>query len=117
MRPKGMSTHHRLPSRSNEGPSRKLSTWAPPRFGSDHAVRFFLRNFAGRDVNVLASTCLIFWNGLSKAASRAVAKHNPGPKAAAAAAGEPTLGGGRLRRHQPGDRVDLVGKRPEIHAA
>src|SRR5262245_15479206 len=77
MRPKGMSTHHRWPSRSNEGPSRKLSTGEPPRLGSDHAVRRFLRNFAGSDVNVRASMRFMFWKGLSKAASRAVAKHNP----------------------------------------
>src|SRR5882672_1892929 len=77
MRPKGMSTHHRWPSRSNEGPSRKLSTWAPPRLGSDQAVRRFFRNLAGREVNVRASMRLIFWKGLNKAASRAVAKHTP----------------------------------------
>src|SRR6185295_17434238 len=65
MRPKGMSTHHRLPSRSNDGPSRKLSTCAPPRLGSDQAVRRFLRNFPGSEVNVRASMRLIFWKGLS----------------------------------------------------
>ena len=52
IRPNGMSTQYRLPLRSNAGPSRKLSTAAPWRFGSDHAVRRFLRNFAGSDVKV-----------------------------------------------------------------
>src|SRR6266571_5050276 len=47
-RPKGMSTHHRFPSR----------------LGSDQAVRRFLRNFAGSEVKVRASMCLTFWNGL-----------------------------------------------------
>src|SRR6266567_896333 len=64
MRPKGMSTHQRFPSRSNEGPSRKLSTAEPCRLGSDQAVRRFLRNFAGSEVKVRASMCLTFWNGL-----------------------------------------------------
>src|SRR5881396_3281020 len=63
-RPKGMSTHHRCPSRSNEGPSRKLSTWAPPRLGSDQVVRRFLRNFAGSEVKGRAWMRLIFWKGL-----------------------------------------------------
>src|SRR6266446_10433019 len=63
-RPKGMSTHHRFPSRSNEGPSRKLSTCAPPRLGSDHVVRRFLRNFAGSELKGRAWMRLIFWNGL-----------------------------------------------------
>src|SRR3979490_492772 len=63
-RPKGMSTHHRFPSRSNEGPSRKLSTWAPPRLGSDQLVRRFLRNFAGSEVKGRAWMRLIFWKGL-----------------------------------------------------
>src|SRR5215216_4611602 len=62
--PKGMSTHHRLPLRSNDGPSRKLSTAAPCRFGSDHAVRDFLRNLAGREVKRRASVFLISWKGL-----------------------------------------------------
>src|SRR2546430_5367045 len=64
MRPKGMSTHHRFPSRSNEGPSRKLSTCAPPRLGSDQVVRRFLRNFAGSEVKGRAWMRLIFWKGL-----------------------------------------------------
>src|SRR6266496_3284120 len=64
MRPKGISTHQRFPSRSNEGPSRKLSTAEPCRLGSDQAVRRFLRNFAGSEVKVRASMCLTFWNGL-----------------------------------------------------
>src|SRR5882672_9943152 len=83
MRPKGMSTHHKLPSRSNEGPSRKLSTCAPPRLGSDQVVRRFLRNLPGREVNGLASLRLIFWKGLNTAASLAVAKHNPMCRSAA----------------------------------
>src|SRR6266853_1688413 len=64
MRPKGMSTHHRFPSRSKDGPSRKLSTCAPPRLGSDQGVRRFLRNFAGSEVKGRAWMRLIFWNGL-----------------------------------------------------
>src|SRR3979490_1776713 len=67
-RPKGMSTLHRFACRSKEGPSRKLSTSAPPRLGSDHVVRRFLRNFAGSEVNGRAWMRLIFWNGLSIAA-------------------------------------------------
>src|SRR5437899_11841611 len=67
-RPKGMSTHHRFPSRSKDGPSRKLSTCAPPRLGSDHVVRRFLRNFAGSEVKGRAWMRLIFWNGLCIAA-------------------------------------------------
>src|SRR6266705_6462479 len=63
-RPKGMSTHHRFPSRSNDGPSRKLSTCAPPRLGSDHVVRRFLRNFAGSEVKGRAWMRLIFWKGV-----------------------------------------------------
>src|SRR5438552_5155752 len=63
-RPKGMSTHHRFPSRSNDGPSRKLSTCAPPRLGSDQVVRRFLRNFAGSEVKGRAWMRLIFWKGL-----------------------------------------------------
>src|SRR5882762_11142042 len=64
-RPNGMSTHHRFPSRSKDGPSRKLSTCAPPRLGSDQVVRRFLRNFAGREVKGRAWMRLIFWKGLS----------------------------------------------------
>src|SRR5438445_5229170 len=45
--PNGMSTHHRLPCRSNDGPSRKQSTAAPSRLGSNKTVRRFLRNFPG----------------------------------------------------------------------
>src|SRR5260221_2613252 len=62
--PRGISTHHRLPLRSNDGPSRKESTAAPARFGSDHAVRRFLRNFAGSEVKPRTSLFLISWNGL-----------------------------------------------------
>src|SRR5215510_4144455 len=65
IRPKGMSTHHRFPFRSNDGPSRKLSTAAPCRLGSDHAVRRFLRYFAGSAVNVRASLFLTSWKGLN----------------------------------------------------
>src|SRR5204862_3538400 len=63
-RPKGMSTHHRFPSRSKDGPSRKLSTCAPPRLGSDQVVRRFLRNFSGSELKGRAWMRLIFWNGL-----------------------------------------------------
>src|SRR5712692_1845758 len=63
--PNGMSTHHRLPCRSNEGPSRKLSTAAPWRLGSDQAVRRFLRYFAGRDVKRRTSIFRGTWNGFS----------------------------------------------------
>src|SRR5688572_13675576 len=64
-RPKGMSTHHRLPLRSNDGPSRKLSTGAPWRLGSDQAVRPFLRNFAGSEAKRRTSIFLICPNGFS----------------------------------------------------
>src|SRR5882762_587343 len=63
-RPDGMSTHHMFPSRSKDGPSRKLSTCAPPRLGSDQVVRRFLRNFAGSELKGRAWMRLIFWNGL-----------------------------------------------------
>src|SRR6266849_4681033 len=82
-RPKGMSTHHRFPSRSNDGPSRKLSTCAAPRLGSDQAVRRFLRNFAGNEVKGRAWMRLIFWKGLCTEklregqSLREGAKHNP----------------------------------------
>src|SRR5262245_14985351 len=65
MRPNGMSTHHRLPLRSNDGPSRKLSTAAPWRLGSDHAVRVFLRNLAGSEVKGCAAIFFISWNGFN----------------------------------------------------
>src|ERR1041385_7980436 len=64
IRPNGMSTHHRLPCRSNDGPSRKESTGAPWRLGSDQAVRRFLRSLAGSDVNGRTSIFLMAWNGL-----------------------------------------------------
>src|SRR5476649_1028390 len=64
MRPNGMSTNHRLPSRSNEGPSRKHSTSAPWRFGSDQSVRDFLRNLAGIDMNTSALISSSGLNGL-----------------------------------------------------
>src|ERR1051326_9383501 len=63
IRPNGMSTHHRLPLRSNDGPSRKLSTAAPWRLGSDQAVRRFLRNFAGSELKARASIFRGDWNG------------------------------------------------------
>src|SRR4029453_12800185 len=69
MRPNGMSTIQRLPSRSNDGPSRKHSTSAPWRLGSDQAVRLLWRNCLGRDVNtsaLISSGCL---NGLSMASA------------------------------------------------
>src|SRR6185436_12881674 len=62
--PKGMSTHHKLPWRSKDGPSRKESTGAPWRLGSDHAVRRFLRRLAGRALNRRTSIFLIAWKGL-----------------------------------------------------
>src|SRR4029453_646773 len=65
IRPNGMSTIQRLPSRSNDGPSRKHSTSTPWRLGSDQAVRLLLRNFLGIDVKtsaLISSGCL---NGLS----------------------------------------------------
>src|SRR5262249_3539207 len=65
MRPKGMSTIHRLPSRSNDGPSRKHSTSAPWRLGSDQAVRLLLRNCVGMDVNTSALISSSGLNGLS----------------------------------------------------
>src|SRR5262245_48056547 len=68
IRPNGMSTIQRLPSRSNDGPSRKHSTSAPWRLGSDHAVRLLLRNCAGMDVNtsaLISSSGLNGFNGLS----------------------------------------------------
>src|SRR6266571_3093053 len=71
-RPNGMSTHHRFPSRSNDGPSRKLSTCAPPRLGSDQVVRRFWRNFAGSEVKDRAWMRLIFWKGLCIAAPQEV---------------------------------------------
>src|SRR5450631_4306982 len=64
MRPKGMSTNHRLPSRSKEGPSRKHSTSAPWRFGSDQSDRDFLRYFAGIDMNTSALIISNGWKGL-----------------------------------------------------
>src|SRR5258707_10973303 len=63
--PNGISTHQRFPARSNEGPSRKQSTAAPWRFGSDHAVRRFLRNFAGSEVKGRTSVFFISWKGFS----------------------------------------------------
>src|SRR5919197_1571669 len=65
MRPNGMSTIQRLPSRSNDGPSRKHSTSAPWRFGSDQAVRRLLRNCVGMDVNTSALISSSGLNGLS----------------------------------------------------
>src|SRR5215210_2796535 len=65
MRPKGMSTHQRLPWRSKDGPSRKLSTAAPWRLGSDHLVRCFLRNFAGSALKRRTSIFLTDWKGFS----------------------------------------------------
>src|SRR5262244_2610089 len=65
MRPNGISTIHRLPSRSNDGPSRKHSTSAPCRFGSDQAVRLLLRNLVGMDVNTSALISSSGLNGLS----------------------------------------------------
>src|SRR5271169_3041879 len=65
MRPNGMSTNHRLPSRSNDGPSRKHSTSAFWRLGSDHAERDFLRNFAGIDMKTSVLIICNGWNGLN----------------------------------------------------
>jgi hypothetical protein len=52
-----------LPSRSNDGPSRKHSTSAPWRLGSDQAVRLLLRNCVGMDVNTsaLISSSVFEW--------------------------------------------------------
>src|SRR5215831_8230967 len=69
MRPNGMSTIQRLPSRSNDGPSRKHSTSAPWRLGSDQAVRRRLRNCWGMDVNTSALISSSGLNGLSMDAS------------------------------------------------
>src|ERR671930_1626928 len=69
MRPNGMSTIQRLPSRSNDGPSRKHSTSAPWRLGSDQAVRLLLRNCLGMDVNTSALISSSGLNGLSMDAS------------------------------------------------
>src|SRR5882762_11586415 len=63
--PNGMSTHQRLPWRSNDGPSRKQSSAAPWRFGSDHAVRRLSRNFAGSAVKRRTSIFFISWKGFS----------------------------------------------------
>src|SRR5262244_2955782 len=68
MRPNGISTIQRLPSRSNDGPSRKHSTSAPWRLGSDQAVRRLLRNCLGMDVNTSALISSSGLNGLSMAA-------------------------------------------------
>src|SRR5712692_6438493 len=65
IRPNGMSTIQRLPSRSNDGPSRKHSTSAPWRLGSDQAVRRLLRNCGGMDVNTSALISSSGLNGLS----------------------------------------------------
>src|SRR6185436_720699 len=64
IRPKGISTHHKLPWRSKDGPSRKESTGAPCRLGSDQAVRRFLRRLAGREVKRWTSIFLMGWKGL-----------------------------------------------------
>src|SRR6185436_2476537 len=66
-RPNGISTNHRLPARSNDGPSRKHSTSAPWRLGSDHAERDFLRNFAGIDMKTSVLMSCNGWNGLNMA--------------------------------------------------
>src|SRR5258708_17722181 len=63
-RPKGMSTHHRFPSRSKDGLSRKLATCAAQRLGSDQVVRRFLGSVAGSEVKGRAWMRLIFWKGL-----------------------------------------------------
>src|SRR5688572_33165427 len=64
IRPNGISTHQRLPLRSNDGPSRKLSTAAPWRLGSDQAVRFFLRYLEGKAAKSCAAIFFIGWKGL-----------------------------------------------------
>src|SRR3954466_3854860 len=68
MRPKGMSTIQRLPSRSKDGPSRKHSTSAPCRLGSDHLVRPALRYLPGMEVNTSVWIFSTSRNGLNKAA-------------------------------------------------
>src|SRR5690349_13455733 len=55
MRPKGMSTTYRLPARSNDGPSRKLSIGSPGLFASPHSVRLLRRNESGSRVRTRAS--------------------------------------------------------------
>src|SRR5439155_8727249 len=70
--PNGMSTHQRLPCRSNEGPSRKQSTAAPWRFGSDHAVRRLSRNFAGSAVKRRTSIFLSPERGSALLSARGV---------------------------------------------
>src|SRR5260221_13208407 len=65
IRPKGISSHQRLPLRSNDGPSRKLASAAPWRLGSDQAVRRLRRNFAGSVVKRRTSCFFIAWKGLS----------------------------------------------------
>src|SRR5467141_1934550 len=62
-RPKGMSTHHRFPSRSNEGPSRKLSTCAPPRLGSDQEVRR-ITQVLGDPADISADSIALFLHPL-----------------------------------------------------
>src|SRR4051812_22532165 len=69
MRPKGMSTIQRLPSRSKDGPSRKHSTSAPCRLGSDHLVRPALRYLPGMEVNTSVWIFSTSRNGLNKAVS------------------------------------------------
>src|SRR5260221_12005947 len=65
IRPKGISTHQRLPLRSNDGPSRKLSSAAPWRLGSDQAVRRLRRNFAGSVGKRRTSRLFFAWEGFS----------------------------------------------------
>src|SRR6266853_3588100 len=138
-RPKGMSTHHRFPSRSNDGPSRKLSTCAAPRLGSDQAVRRFLRNFAGSEVKDRAWMRLIFWKGLytektpgggrasgrgqsitqrarTRLCSRRAAK---GVRRDARGGASEALGDsrGRFARPEPLDRGGFVQERPKIDPA
>src|SRR3954470_15247119 len=67
MRPKGVSTMYRFPLRSKAGPSRKHSTSACCRLGSDHEVRDFLRNLPGIDENTSALTSSSGLNGFSMA--------------------------------------------------
>src|SRR5258708_19106925 len=58
IRPKGMSVTKRLPSRSNDGPSRKQSTSWPGLLASDHSVRRLRRKASGSRVSTRASiTC------------------------------------------------------------
>src|SRR5262249_23424584 len=113
IRPNGMSTIQRLPSRSNDGPSRKHSTSAPWRLGSDQAVRILLPDCLGMDVKtsaLISSGCL---NGLSMDAasffSVGIASENPTRGHPLPGAGPPYARVLRCAVLGPEDGEDLVG--------